>query len=310
MAEEQEEVGSIEDRVADHFGWSDEPEEEVSGEVEESAETEESGEEVEKEGAEEESALEEIEIDGELYEVPPKLKEAFMKSSDYTQKTQEVSTQRKELETLATQLETSQKQYEFVNSIANEAGQIQMLDNQIQQYREYMKANIESLSGQDLERIRFQIEESKLQKDELTQTVQRKYQEFQQAQERSIKELRDKSTDILRQKIPKWSESVEKEIMEYGRNLGFTESQVGAARLDPRQMELVYKALAYDKLQQGKSAAVKKAGEAPAIKPKARNSMPDDAKRKGNFKKNMQRAKSEKDKAKVIEADLTRMFGG
>lgn len=307
-----EETASVEDRIAEHFGLSDEPEEvEETAEVEETEEVTdepEETEEAEEPSASDEPALEEIEIDGQLYEVPPALKEAFMRNADYTQKTQTLSAEKKQYEVLAQQVDTAQKQHEFVSSIANELFQVQKLDSDIQQYRDYMKANIDSLSGQDLERIRFQIEESRLQKDALTQAVQTKYQEFQQAQEQSIKELRDKSTEVLRGKIPNWSESLEKEVTDYGRQLGFTENQIAVARLDPRQMELVHKALAYDKLQQGKAAAVKKAGAAPPIKPKSRNPMPDNVKHKLNFKKNMQRAKSDKDKAKVIEDDLTRMF--
>lgn len=310
MAEETPE-SSVEDRIAAHFGFDDEEGEEPD-EPESEEEPDEPEAAAEDDGDEEpdEPALEEIEIDGELYEVPTKLKEAFMRASDYTQKTQSLSAERKQYEVLANQLDTAQKQHEFVSSIANELFQVQKLDSDIQAYREYMKANIDSLSGQDLEKIRFQIEESRLQKDALTQAVQTKYSEFQQAQEQSLKELRDKSTEVLRGKIPNWSESLEKEITDYGRSLGFTENQIAIARLDPRQMELVHKALAYDKLQQGKAQAVKKAKEAPAIKPKSRNPMPDNVKRKLNFKKNMQRAKSEKDKARLIEDDLTRMFGG
>ena len=308
-----EETASVEDRIADHFGFGDDPEEveeteEVTDEAEEAEESEESEEEQPEEGKEEEPALEEIEIDGQLYEVPPALKEAFMRNADYTQKTQTLSAEKKQYEVLAGQLDTAQKQYEFMNSIADEASQIQVLDNQVKQYREYMRSNIDSLSGQELEKLRFAIDEANVQKQALTEAVQKKWQDHQQAHEQSVKELMDKSTEVLRSKIPNWNEALEKEVTDYGRQLGFTESQISIARLDPRQMELVHKALAYDKLQQGKAQAVKKAKEAPAIKPKSRNPMPDNVKRKLNFKKNMSRAKSDKDKAALIEADLERMF--
>lgn len=309
MAEE----ASVEDRIAEHFGLSDEPEdpEQPEGDEPEGEEADEPEEtqEAEETAASDEPALEEIEIDGQLYEVPPALKEAFMRNADYTQKTQTLSAEKKQYEVLAQQVDTAQKQHEFVSSIANELFQVQKLDSDIQQYREYMKAHIDQLSGQDLEKIRFQIEESRLQKDALTQSVQTKYQDFQQAQEQSRNELLAKSTEVLRGKIPNWSESLEKEVTDYGRQLGFTENQIAVARLDPRQMELVHDALAYRKLKEGKAQAVKKAGQAPPIKPKSRNPMPDNVKRQLNFKKNMQRAKSDKDKAALIENDLaTGMF--
>jgi hypothetical protein len=307
MAEEQ---ASVEDRIADHFGvGDDEPE------IEENDEPE--GDEPEAEapeGEEDESPepvkpdIEEIEIDGELYEVPAKLKEAFLRQSDYTQKTQSLAAERKEAEVLRATVLQAQKQQEFVQSIQQEAGQLQMLDYQINQYREYMRANVDSLSGNELEKLRFHIEEAKLQKDELTGKLQNKWNEHQQAQQQSEKELLDKSTEVLRSKVSNWSEETEKAITDYARQNGFTDDEVKYARFDPRQLVLAHKAMLYDKLQSGKAAAVKKAESAPPIKAKARNPMPENVKAKLNFKKQIKSAKSDKDKARLIEADLERMF--
>ena len=304
MAEEQ---ASVEDRIADHFGIDDDEPETDEPEGEEETE------EVEAEGEEDAPVeakpdIEEIEIDGELYEVPAKLKEAFLRQSDYTQKTQSLAAERKEAEVLRATVVQAQKQQEFVQSIQLEAGQLQMLDYQITQYREYMRANVDSLSGNELEKLRFHIEEAKLQKDELTGKLQYRWNEHQHAQQQSEKELLDKSTEVLRSKVSNWSEDTEKAIVDYARQNGFTDDEVKYARFDPRQLVLAHKAMLYDKLQSGKAAAVKKAESAPPIKAKSRNPMPEDVKSKLNFKKQMKSAKSEKDKARLIEADLERMF--
>ena len=305
---EQEEQASVEDRIADHFGLGEEPEVDEPEEAEEPEAEAEAEAEGEQDEAPADPEVVEVEFEGKLYEVPVELKDALSRTADYTQKTQTLAAERKETEVLRATALQAQKQHEFVQSIQKEAGELQTLDWQISQYREYMRANVDTLSGNDLEKIRFHIEDAKARKEELTGSLQNKWNEHQQAQQQSEQELLAKSTEVLRAKIPNWSENTEKAVVDYARQNGFSEDEVRYARFDPRQLALAHKAMQYDKLLQGKAAAVKKAEAAPAIKPKSRNPMPDDVKSKLNLKKQLKTAKSDQDKAKLIEADLERMF--
>jgi hypothetical protein len=58
-------------------------------------------------------SFEEVEYEGELYQVPPKLKEAIIRQSDYTKKTQEVAETRKLIEHQQSQLRVAQQQAAF-----------------------------------------------------------------------------------------------------------------------------------------------------------------------------------------------------
>ncbi|MDX1430223.1 MAG: hypothetical protein R3282_08045, partial [Rhodothermales bacterium] len=250
---------------------------------------------------EEQPEFVEVEFDGELYEVPPKLKDALLRTSDYTQKTQEVAAVRKAVEAEQALIAQERKRYEFINEVSEEISQVQQIEAAIPQWKEHLKNNIDSLSTTDIEKIRMTIDELSTQRDAIKQALQGKYSEFQQAQEQSRKELLDKSTEALRSKFSDWNGE---EVADYAKSLGFTEDQVAMAQLDPKQMELVRKAMLYDRLQQNKGQAVAKVKGAPQIKPKNRKPMPKDVGRKLNFRKKFAAADDPKVKEKLAAEEI------
>lgn len=293
------------------FGSDDEPVEDiVEEEVSEEVEAQEDGEEGEQEeAAEEESAeLFEIQLDsGAVYEVPAELRDAFVRQKDYTTKTQEVSAQRKEAEIIQAQVKAQKDQYDFIRSVQTEVDQAQILNYQIDAYTQHLRENMDNLSDRDILKIRSQVEELKEQKNALSQAVTLKYQEHQQAAEQVRKELSDKSTEVLRGKIPSWGPELQAEAKAFGQSVGFSDQELDNA-IDPREWLVLYKAAQYDKLQQGKLAAVQKVQGAPQIKPKSRNPMPDKVKSRLNTRKALKRATSNEEKAKLFQADLEKRF--
>lgn len=237
--------------------------EEVEAAEEESEEKEESE---ETEGAE----FVEIEYDGKLYEVPTELKDALLRQSDYTTKTQEVAAQRKEIEVIQGQLVQQREAFEFAESIREDVLKAEQLEAQAQQYQEYLRNNIDNLTAVDIEKIRMAVEDARRQRDEIGQAVTSKQQEFQQAQQQSLQELLNKGTEVLRSKFPQWGEDQQKQVRDYAAKLGFSEAEI-ASVIDPRQVEVLYKAAQYDALQANKPAAVKKVQKAPTIKSRARD---------------------------------------
>ena len=251
----------------------------------------------------------EVEVDGKLYEVPTELKDHFLRQEDYTKKTQEVAAQRKEVEVNLAQVQQRIQEFEFAESIRDDVMKVQQLEQTAEQYHQYLRDNIEQLSSTDIEKIRFTIEDTRRQRDELANSVQGKHAEFQQAQEQSYKELLNKGTEALRQKIPGWGEEQQKQVREYALSNGFTEAEI-ANVVDPRQVEILYKAAQYDSLKKGAAPAVKKVSQAPSIKPKARNPMPDDVKKKLNLRKQLKSTKlTNRDKAGLIGEDIASKFG-
>ena len=251
----------------------------------------------------------EMEIDGTLYEIPVALKDHVLRQQDYTTKTQEVANQRKAVEVQLGAVDQLKNQYAFAQNIWDDVKKAEALASNVDQYRQYLRENIESLGSSDIEKIRFQIEEAELEKTKITASLSTKQQEFQQAQEQSHQELLTKGTEVLKSKIPEWGESHQLQVREYALSNGFTEQEI-ASVVDPRQVEVLWKARQYDSLKEGVAPAVKKVQAAPSIKPKSRNPMPQKTQDMLNLRKKLKsQTKSDKDKGEAFGDFLSGRFG-
>lgn len=292
----------------------DEPEPEAEEEPE--AESEEDSEEEPEEDSEEEGKEEdsdefvEVEFDGKLYEVPLELKDALLRQADYTQKTQELSAKRKEQEVLLEQVQQKAQEFEFAQSVWDDVLKVQQLQGQAEQYNQYLRDNIDSLSSTDIEKIRLAIQDAKDESQQLAFEIQQKQQESQQAQQQAVKELLDKGTEVLRSRIPGWGEDHQKRVREYALSSGFSEQEINAV-FDPRQVEVLWKAAQYDDLQSGKAQAVKKVQSAPKVRAKSRNPMPKEVGQKLNLRKKLKSQNlTNADKANLIGDDIASRFFG
>ena len=315
MANEAQEQaqGAAEDAVADMlFGQEDEyepsPEPAVEGDeaepVEASEETEASDDAVEPT-----EEFVQVEYEGKLYEVPNELKEALLRQNDYTQKTQQVAEQRKAFEVGISQIKQAQEQYEFVTNIQPDILKAQQLEATAEQYHQYLRDNVDSLSPTEIEKIRLGIDDARTERDNLVKSLEQRQQEFQQAQQQSFQEMLNKGTEVLRAKIPTWGEESQKQMHQYALDAGFTEAEISNV-VDPRQVEVLWKASQYDNLMAGKSAAVKKVQNAPQIKPKSRNPMPKDVQDKLNLQKKLKSDKlSAQEKASLVGESIASRFG-
>ena len=218
-AEESEEPQEAE-KEADQDEYEPDPKPQVEG-------AESDDEDAEVVEAKEGDEFVEIEIDGEILEVPEKYKDYFLRQQDYTKKTQELSEQRREFEVRQQQLSEQQKLYEFQSSVADEVSQAQQLQYGIQQLKSYLSEQIDALSSKDIEKVRLQIDNAKDQYEQIVSGLHQKQQEFQQSQEQSRKELLKKGTEVLRTKVPEWSEETMGKAKEYAASLG-----IPAARVD------------------------------------------------------------------------------
>ena len=287
----------------------EEPTEEISEEPTEEPEGDEPTEEAEQAETPAEEDLVEVEFEGQIFEAPKAIAEALMRTGDYTQKTQELSTQRKELEVQHDNLRRVDSQYKFALSVQDDVMKAHQLEQQIEQARVYMRENIDGMSHTDLEKIRMAIDETRLERDRIISSVTTKNTEFQQANEQSLKELMDKGTEVLQQNIPGWGKEQQGQVRAFALSSGFTEAEIGNL-VDPRQVEILWKASQFDSLQAGKSAAVKKVVSTPSIKAKSRNPMPQEGKDKLKLRKTLKSSKlSSKAKARAIEKSFGERFG-
>lgn len=274
--ETNEETVSPEDRAAEAaanimFGEEDAPEtaSEAAGDEIEASEGEDSPDEEDALEAvsEDETGFVEIEYEGATYEVPEALKDALLRQSDYTQKTQTLAEQRKQVELAQKQIKVTQDEQKFVQDIQPELNNIGYLQAQIHQLTEELQTNAANLSSEELFRKKIELDGQKEQLNALSQGLQQKYREFEEAQKQSYQELLEQGAQVLKKAIPNWSEEKQREVRDYALSKGFTQQEVSSI-VDPRHVQILWAANQYEQLK-GKAKPVKEAVK--TIQPKARS---------------------------------------
>ena len=313
---------SIEEKVGELFsGEAEVPDEEVitapvpefADEVAEETEkvdevADEVTEEVTDEVKVEEPESVEVEFDGILYDVPVALKDSLLRQSDYTVKTQEVALSKKEFEVQTEQIVLERNQYEFAQSVFDEVLEIRNLDSQAEQWKDYIRSNVDNMSPLDIEKARMSREELIEKRDKLSNEIRTKQVNYQQAQDQSQAEILKKGTEVLKQKIPDWGPEKEKEVQNFALSLGYPPSQL--QNVTPMDVVVLHGYMQYQALLENKTKAVKKVQSAPKIKTSSRDPMPEDVKRKLNLRKRLKNPKrSSKDKARDIQAEMAERFG-
>jgi len=264
--------------------------------------------EAEAEEAEEpaEPELVEVEYEGKVYETPPELKDALLRQSDYTQKTQSLADSRRELEHRQKTIETTEDSYKFAQSIQEELSQAAQLDAQLNYYK---GLDYTSMTTEEMFQNRNQMDMVKDQRDALLKVLETKQNEFQQTQQQANTALLKEGAEILEKSIPNWNQETQKEISDFAVSYGYSREEVESLT-DPRAVQLLHKAMQFDKLKEGIPATQVKLSEVPTIKPKSRNPMPEDVKAKLNLRKILKNPKkSSKEKARSIQESLGERFG-
>lgn len=253
--------------------------------------------------------LVEFQLGDQVYEVPPALKEQLDMASDYTQKTQALSADRKTLDALKSQNQILKDQFDFYQSVQEEVGQLQQINSTIEQWRQYKRENIDSLTPAEFIKVDTAIEELQIQGQAVQEALGTKNSEFQQAQEQSRKELLEASTEALRSRIPNWSDDEWEKTKTFGQSLGFTDDELSQA-VDPRYREVLWMASQYKALKEKTAPTAAKLKAAPQIQPKSRKTMPKETQDKLNLRKQLHSKKlTARDKRRLVEDDIGKRFG-
>jgi len=278
---------SITDRIASKFGITPETEAPVEDAV-----------------AEVESDLAELDWDGQKVSVPKALKDAFMKNEDYTRKTQELASQRQALEQVRAIAETSKLDSAFAQSVAAEQQQINVIDAYLKQAASLDWAQ---MSTDQMLRHKVEIDNIKEQRQALASSVTEKRAKFQEDVKSKITELRSKTRELASKSIEGFSEQTEKDMRTFASSQGLAEQEIDSVLLDPRSVQIIWKAMQFDKVKSGTAKAVESAQK--VIRPgAASNKMPESVAQKLNFNKALKKAESSGDKARVIEERLSGLF--
>jgi len=236
--------------------------------VEPQDETEEDSEDVE--GEEEETEEEEpveskfvVKVDGKELEVDKEeLIRGYQREADYTRKTQKLAEERRQVESEHQQVLAEREQY------AQVLGQ---LKQKVQEF-EPAEPDWNALEAQDpVEYARqwthFQRRQQQMQA--IQQEEARVNALRQVEQQKHLQELLVAERDKLLDKIPEWK-SPEKakaervSVIEYGKDLGFSEAELDQVT-DSRAVIALYKAMKYDQLMSKKPELQSKIKKAPKL---------------------------------------------
>jgi len=207
---------------------------------------------------------EEIDYDGEKYKVPKKLRDAFLRQQDYTQKTQTVAEQRKEVEARQQQLAAqAQAQQQHLAEYA----EAYSLDSQLKQF-----ANVDWNALIDTDPVQAmkldrQYKELQQRRDSIVSTVTQKQQQAHEQMQRENAKRIAEGQAVLAREIKGWSPEVAKELVSFGREIGYAPEELNSIS-DPRSVKLLHKAWQFDQLM--KKQATPKDKPAPQEKPVTR----------------------------------------
>jgi hypothetical protein len=284
-------------------GETDAPEdiEEETNEAEEETKAEESKDQPDADGSEV------VEYEGKEYQVPKELKEALLRQADYTVKTQEIAEQRRlveaQYEVIKAQEQVLAARDKFQQTALGELAEIKATENTISQYE---SINWQSLSDTDpvqTQKLWIQYQQEVQRHAKLSNGLQQKYTQFQQAENDRLIEATQKGFESLKKDIPDWSPEKAAKIRLAGReNYGFTESELSGIT-DPRMVKVLADAAAYRELKTSKPEQTKRVIEASkTIKPGAvtSKSQNDKAAYK-QHRDNLKKSGDMRDAAKYIE---------
>ena len=229
-------------------------------------EVEESEEDDDYEDGEEESqeSLYTVKVDGEEVEIT--LDEAlngYQRQQTFTKRSQEIAEQRKAAEKEAAEAKQARDYY---------AQQLDVLAQQIQQtipQEPDWVALAKEVTAEEYNAIRAEYDNRQANLSKVEQERQAVAQQQAAEQEKMLHEhLRAQRSDMLN-RIPQWKDDDVRnkerlEVVEYARNIGFSEQEVAQAT-DARAVELLYKAMQWDNLQRKKPTAKKRARQAPKM---------------------------------------------
>jgi hypothetical protein len=292
------------DRIANAFGGNpqpkapqaQEPQQEETQEVEATAETE---------GAPEQTPQEEtfeLDLEGEKYVLPKKLEKAVLQERDYTQKSQSLADQRRLVEVKEQQFRLRELQTSFQSEVANEIQQMQMIDAVLKQ-----PVNWATMSTDEAFRHKIQLDDLKQQRDTLAQTVNQKYQTHQQQHAKQQLELQQKTLEVLRSRIPNWSDQTAKEVTEHFRSRGLSDADFALFNSNPVYIEAAWKAVQYDKLQAKATKSVTDAKT--AVKTTSAKPMPQQTKEYLNYRKALNKTpEGSPERKRVVESRVASIF--
>lgn len=205
-----------------------------------------------------------VKVDGEEIEVSlDEALQGYQRQQAFTKRSQEAAEMRKAAEKEAAEAKQARDYY---------AQQLDVLAQQIQQtipQEPDWVSLAKEVTAEEYNAIRAEYDNRQANLAKVEQERQALSQQQTAEQQKMLEEhLRAQRSDMLN-RIPRWKDDDVRnkerlEVVEYARNIGFSEQEVAQAT-DARAVELLYKAMQWDNLQRKKPTAKKRARQAPKM---------------------------------------------
>jgi hypothetical protein len=205
-----------------------------------------------------------VKVDGEEIEVSlDEALQGYQRQKAFTKRSQEAAEMRKAAEKEAAEAKQARDYY---------AQQLDVLAQQIQQtipQEPDWVSLAKEVTAEEYNAIRAEYDNRQANLAKVEQERQALSQQQTVEKEKMLEEhLRAQRSDMLN-RIPQWKDDDVRnkerlEVVEYARNIGFSEQEVAQAT-DARAVELLYKAMQWDNLQRKKPTAKKRTRQAPKM---------------------------------------------
>jgi len=256
----------------------DQPETDVEASESEPEEAEEGEEsETEQEQPDEGSSpdIVEVDYDGEVYEVPKRIKDAIMATKDYTEKTQTLAEERKHYE--AERADFSQY-VDATRAQTDKLANLAAIDQQLQSFNQYdwnaaFDADITSAT-----KLQHQAQQLQAQREHLSSEIQQAENERQSLQHQNRQRVAERTDKALSNKIPNWGAERKAVLGAFAvETLGLPAAMVQNAVTEPEIMALHLAEIGFRTTQQVKAKAKQEAQPKkanPSVKLKAKRQSP------------------------------------
>lgn len=205
-----------------------------------------------------------VKVDGEEIEVSlDEALQGYQRQQAFTKRSQEAAEMRKAAEKEAAEAKQARDYY---------AQQLDVLAQQIQQtipQEPDWVSLAKEVTAEEYNAIRAEYDNRQANLAKVEQERQALSQQQTAEQQKMLEEhLRSQRSEMLN-RIPQWKDDDVRnkerlEVVEYARNIGFSEQEVAQAT-DARAVELLYKAMQWDNLQRKKPTAKKRTRQAPKM---------------------------------------------
>lgn len=252
--------GTVEERLAAHFGGAAE-----SAPEEAAADDEAIAAEVESEPESEDSGLIEEEVDGVVLRGSKEAVEAFKSErahkADYTRRTQEAAQMRQAAED---RMQFAEAREHFVSALMTDYASLQAKQTELKQLNEQDLGALYESSPSLALRVQQRIQSVKDEIAQMQGVLSQKAQNMQSA----IAQHRDKQWNMAVEAYKartQVSPSEDVAMLRTVTDLGFSQDELKSRFADPRFLALVHDAAKYRSIQSGKTLALDKAAKAPPV---------------------------------------------